>query len=170
MSLARDEVDDWCNDYRPLFPWQQDQSCPMDAGPEDAEASTGLAEPGPENMMPTVPGSFIDSKPMDIAVVTVAVGAAQVNSTESAEEYQALMHPDIAVSPMLSHLANFTAELETAWWGWEGGLGRGFIDALRNGLPGRGKTDRVLLWMIYSAGVKLLSPSQRKLLDFKVYW
>ncbi|PVD29082.1 hypothetical protein C0Q70_11679 [Pomacea canaliculata] len=114
MSLARDEVDDWCNDYRPLFPWQQDQSCPMDAGPEDAEASTGLAEPGPENMMPTVPGSFIDSKPMDIAVVTVAVGAAQVNSTESAEEYQALMHPDIAVSPMLSHLANFTAELETA--------------------------------------------------------
>lgn len=107
MSLSRED-EDWCDDYRPLVPWNQDQSCAMDDTPAE-ETVRGPAEPGPEKMMPHVPKSLPDDSP----VVTVAVGA-EVNATESVEEYQAVMHPDIEVSAALGKLGNFTADLETA--------------------------------------------------------
>ncbi|KAK7497164.1 hypothetical protein BaRGS_00011458 [Batillaria attramentaria] len=109
MSISRDESDDWCDDYRPLVPWQQEQSCTMDETPDEEEMARGPAEPGADMMMPKVP------KPLkeDVAVVTVAVGA-EVNATETVQEYQATMHPDIEVSAALGKLGNFTADLETS--------------------------------------------------------
>lgn len=111
MSLSREESDDWCDDYRPLVPWQQDQSCPMDELPQNEEEETlrGPAAPGADHLMPTVPRSVFQ----DVAVVTVAVGS-EINATETVDEYQAMMHPDIEVSAALGKLGNFSAELETA--------------------------------------------------------
>lgn len=114
MSIAREEADDWYEDFRPLVPWQRDQSCPTDAVPEKvAEPPEVMMEPVADTAMPTISKSTLEVAPQGIAVVTVAVGA-EGNITEVSDDYQALMHPDIAVSPHFGHMGNYSAELETA--------------------------------------------------------
>lgn len=116
MALSREEPDDWCDDYRPLVPWDRDQSCSPDTEPglSPQLSNTGPADPGIDDVMPAVSKAMVEeSTQQSVAVVTVAVGA-EKNSTESVDEYQAMMHPDIAVAPALGQLGNFTADLETA--------------------------------------------------------
>ena len=116
MALSKEEPEDWCDEYRPLVPWERDQSCSPDTEPGFSPSASdhGPVDPGVDDIMPSVFKAAVEeSTQQSIAVVTVAVGSE--NATESVDEYQAIMHPDIAVAPNLGHLGNFTADLETAW-------------------------------------------------------
>ena len=115
MALSKEEPEDWCDEYRPLVPWERDQSCSPDTEPGFSPSASdhGPVDPGVDDIMPSVFKAAVEeSTQQSIAVVTVAVGSE--NATESVDEYQAIMHPDIAVAPNLGHLGNFTADLETA--------------------------------------------------------
>ena len=112
MALSREEPEDWCDEYRPLVPWDHKQSCPSDTYTPE---SSGPAQPGVDDVMPTVSKATVEEEAgQSMAVVTVAVGADSNDTAENVEDFQAMMHPDIAVSPTLGHMANFSADLETA--------------------------------------------------------
>ncbi|XP_070189076.1 cyclic AMP-responsive element-binding protein 3-like protein 1 isoform X2 [Littorina saxatilis] len=116
MAVSKEEQDDWCDDYRPLVPRDTDQSCPTDMEPglEPQAENAGPADPGVSDVLPVVSKVAVEeATQQSMAVVTVAVGS-EKNATESIDDYQAMMHPDIAVAPTLGNLGNFTADLETA--------------------------------------------------------
>lgn len=118
MALSREEPEDWCDDYRPLVPWDRDQSCSPDTQPGSGPppvSDNGPTDPGLDDVMPVVSKAAVEEEAsqQSVAVVTVALGS-EKNATENVDEYQATMHPDIAVAPTLGHLGNFTADLETA--------------------------------------------------------
>lgn len=117
MAFSKEDPDDLCDEYPPLMPWKREESCPTDKADEDflAEENRGPTDPGVEDVMPTVTQTTVvdDGRQQSSAVVTIAVGADNTTAQESEDEYQAMMHPDIAVAPTLGH-GNFTADLETA--------------------------------------------------------
>jgi hypothetical protein len=109
MAFTRDEPEDLCDDLRPTLPWEEADT--SDHHDNDLDVlSTKVAEVKVGDMMPHIKKEFPAGE--TFAVVTMAAP----NQTESAEELQALMHPDIAVAPpMPHHRGNMTsAELETA--------------------------------------------------------
>ncbi|XP_076445399.1 uncharacterized protein LOC143283142 isoform X2 [Babylonia areolata] len=131
MALTKEEPDDLCDEYRPLVPWDRlhqwsSSSCPTDMeaatretqGDGDDGVSSPTNQPGTENVMPMVThrdvidaGNDLDLQHSSAAVVTIAVGA---ESNDTKDDYQAMMHPDIAVAPSNLGHGNFTADLETA--------------------------------------------------------
>ncbi|KAL8619014.1 hypothetical protein ACOMHN_020712 [Nucella lapillus] len=122
MAFSREDPDDYCDEYRPM-PWGRGESCPTttdrqaQAPPAGEPSSSSHADPKVEDVLPFVPQpppvGEGDGPRESPAVVTIALGADNNATREAKDEYQAMMHPDIAVAPTLGH-GNFTADLETA--------------------------------------------------------